>query len=328
MNLLGTLLTSAVLTGTAALGAHPAQREQTPPPGLQISDRNAPVRELPLPDIPPTLRDPHERAAYLLRHFWDAMEFADTLRSRDRAWLEQHFANFASVFPHADSAAVASSIDSVLLAASADRPALDLLIETAEKYLWEPDSPLCDDGYYMLFLERVLRCPALDRCEKLRPAYRLEAARRNRVGSTAADFVYTDRSGHPHTLHDTRGELLLLFYDPDCDHCMETIASLRRLATLQRAVGSGRLTVLALFADGDSASWHTPALPEGWIDGLDATGVQERGLYAFKRLPALYLLDRDKRVLAKEPDPEALALLLIQRLDDPPVGPVDDRTVQ
>lgn len=329
MNLLGTFLALAVLTGTAALGAHPAQQEQTPPPGPQLSGRNAPVRELPLPDIPPTLREPRERAAYLLRHFWDAMEFTDTLRSRDRAGLEQHFADFASLFPHADTAAVASSIDSVLLAASADRPALDLLIETAEKYLWEPDSPLCDDGYYMLFLERMLRSPALDRYEKLRPAYRLEAARRNRVGSTAADFVYTDRGGHPHTLRDTRGELLLLlFYDPDCDHCMKTIASLRRLGPLQQAVESGLLTVLALFADGDPASWHTPALPEGWIDGLDATGVQERELYAFKRLPALYLLDRDKRVLAKEPDPETLAQLLIQRLNDPPVGAVDHRTVQ
>lgn len=329
MFLFETLLALAILTGTAAPETRTAHRMQTPPPGPQTSARNTPGRELPLPDIPPTLREPRERAAYLLGHFWDAMEFTDTLRSRDRAWLEQHFANFASLFPHADTAAVASSVDSVLLAAAADRPALDLLIETAEKYLWEPDSPLCDDGYYMLFLERMLRCPALDRYEKIRPAYRLETTRRNRVGSTAADFAYTDRSGELHTLHATGGELLLLlFYDPDCDHCMETISSLRDLAPLRRAVGSGRLTVLTLFADGDPASWHTPPLPEGWIDGLDATGVQERERYAFKRLPALYLLDRDKRVLAKEPDPETLARLLIQRLNDPPVGPVDERAVE
>ena len=70
--------------------------------------------------------------------------------------------------------------------------------------------------------------------------------------------------------------------------------------------------MLAVFADGEEAVWRrTPAeLPQGWTDGLDATGVQEHGLYVLSELPALYLLDRDRRVLLKEPAPEVLTQAL------------------
>ena len=50
---------------TAISGSMNAQQNQT--------------QDLPLPAIPATLRTPHERASYLLAHFWDSMSFADTL---------------------------------------------------------------------------------------------------------------------------------------------------------------------------------------------------------------------------------------------------------
>lgn len=58
-------------------------------------------RELPLPEVPALLTAPEERAAYVLEHFWDGMDFRDTLRSRDRLFMEQCFVNFLSLFPHA-----------------------------------------------------------------------------------------------------------------------------------------------------------------------------------------------------------------------------------
>ena len=42
-----------------------------------------------------------ERAEYIISRFWDGMDFADTLRSRDRQFMEQNFVNFLSLFPHA-----------------------------------------------------------------------------------------------------------------------------------------------------------------------------------------------------------------------------------
>lgn len=319
------LSVAAALSAIAAFG-HGASTTETP-----VADSLAVVRELPLPAIPATLRSPRERAGYLLMHFWDAMDFADTAAGRDREFMEQNFANFASVFPHADTAAVAAATGRLLHRAEADKPAYLLLSEIAEKYLYEPDSPMCDDEYYMIFLEELLCSPILDEYEKIRPKYQLDTARRNRKGTVAADFAYVGRDGRKRTLHGTKGDtILLVFYDPDCGHCMEIMASLSSDTAIRTAVNDGRLTVLAVFADGERESWRRlpDVIPDGWTEALDTTGVQERELYSFKQLPALYLLDGDKRVLLKECDAAALSQSLIQRFQNTPVGTVDNRVVQ
>ncbi len=269
--------------------------------------------ELPLPTVPASLRTPRERAAYILEHFWDAMDFTDTLRSRDAAFVEQNFANFASVFPHADTAVVRRAAAQLLRRAEHDTAGYLLLAETAEKYLYEPFSPIYDEGHYSFFLDELLRTQRLDASEKIRYRYQQQAIAKNRPGSRAADFTYLDRDGRRRTLHGTPGQrLLVLFYDPECPHCDEVLELLRSDARLAAAIAAGDISVLAIFADGDRASWPQSAkgIPAAWSAGLDLTGVQEHDRYVLRNLPALYLLDRDRTVLLKEPSPEALGTWL------------------
>ena len=261
--------------------------------------------ELALPPIPDTLREPRLRAGYLLEHFWDAMEFADTLRSRDRDFMEQNFVNFAGLFPHADTAVLPRAVDNLVRRAEADPGAYRLLAEIAEKYLYEPGSPMACEDYFILFLERFVDGPVFDAYERLRPAYLLEAARKNRPGTTAADFAYATPDGGRRTLRATPGErLLLLFYDPGCDHCRDD--------GIRRLVRTGGLTLLALCTDGDRAAWRrsTGEFPPDWIAGFDTDDIVGRELYVLPSMPTLYLLDRDKRVLLKEATPQAVLAAL------------------
>lgn len=279
-------------------------------PGRVAAEPPAPVDELPLPAVPPTLRRPADRAAYLLEHFWDALSFGDTLRSRDRAFMEQHFSTFVSVFPHAGEPARRTAVRKLLERAEADTAAYVLLTEIAEKYLYETDSPLYSEADYQLFLEQFAEAPVLGEYGRVRPRWQLETVRKNRPGMTAADFAYTTRAGGRTTLHETPAgqSLLLIFYDPDCDHCREVLATLQQDPTLEQLTADGRLTVLAVYSGGDRALWRqtAAALPERWTVGYESGAMQERGAYVLRQLPTLYLLDRDKRVLLKEPRPEQL----------------------
>lgn len=265
--------------------------------------------ELPLPTVPATLRTPHERAAFVLDHFWDAMDFADTLRSRNAAFLEQNFANFASVLPHADTTAARTAAAALLRRAEQDSAGYRLLAEIVEKYLYEPDSPLYDEGCYRFFLDELLRTRQLDTYEKRRYAYQREAIAKNAPGARAADFEYLDREGRRRTLHGTPGErLLIVFYDPECLHCTEVLDRLRSDSVLQERIAAGTLTVLAVFADGERSTWQRSLdkIPAAWTAALDLTGIQEHDRYVLRDLPALYLLDRDKTVRLKAPSPETL----------------------
>lgn len=272
--------------------------------------------ELPLPQVPAELREPSARAAYIIEHFWDAMDFADRTRSLDDAFMEQTFSNFISVFPYADESARRRAAVRVMTAAQTDREAYMKLASVAEKYLWESDSPLKSEDFYIPFLEHITASGPADDYTLLRYRYQLEAARKNRPGSLAADFAYVDRNGRSSMLRKTpaKGSLLMIFYDPECEHCQDVMSVLRADSVLVRGVSEGWLTVLALYAGDDVVLWERSAgsLPAEWRVGRVTSDIMGTGRYVLRSLPTLYLLDSDKRVLLKEATPAELSSRLSQ----------------
>lgn len=271
------------------------------------------VHVLPLPDVPPSLTVPEERAAYIIAHFWDGMDFSDTLRCRDRAFMEQNLVNYLSLFPHARPETLPPHIDRLLERAAADSTCLDLVNDLAEHYLDDPNSPMRNEGYYILFLEGLLHLPGLSEAERIRPAYKLEMARKNRPGTTATDFAYTDRHGNRRTLHATRGKcLLLLFYDPACSHCSQILDGLRASAVIAGLIANKDLSVLAVYTEGDRRLWDETkaSLPREWSVAIDESRIVERELYALPAMPVIYLLDGQKTVLLKDPSPMQLEAFL------------------
>ena len=72
---------------------------------------------------------------------------------------------------------------------------------------------------------------------------------------------------------------------------------------LSEMIRAGRLEVLALYPDEDLTAWraHAPQVPSSWINAYDAGArISKEELYDLKAIPSMYLLDRDKRVLAKD----------------------------
>lgn len=277
------------------------------------------VKTLPLPAIPVTLRTPHERAGYLLQHFWDEMDFQDTLRSRNRDFIEQNTVNFISLWPHADTTALIPALRNLLQRAVSDATAGRLLVETVEKYVYESDSPLFDENYYLLFLEEMLSADVLDKNEKTRFDHQRRMLCMNRAGTRAKDFGYMERSGKVRTLYETKGDLLLLlFYDPECWHCEEILRELRKNTYLLQLVKAKDLEVLAIYVEGDREIWDATqgAMPGEWNVGFDIDRILERGLYYLPTMPGLYLLDRDKMVLLRNPAPSVLERFLQKRFLD------------
>lgn len=277
-------------------------------------------KELPLPVVPSDLRQPQERAEYIIAHFWDRMEFSDTLKSRDRKFMEQNMVNWFSLFPHVSEKKLGGLIDGFLTRAYADSVAFSIAVDLAEEYLYTPYSPMRNEGHFIAFYEQVLKGGRLGETERIRPAYLLETARKNRPGNKAADFRYIVRKGkeqgesktaktvardEARTLHKTDAErLLLVFYSPDCHYCKTVIGQLENSATIQELVRNSKLTVLAVYAEGNRELWEATKddLPPAWLVGFETGDVMGRNLYALPTMPVTYLLDKGKRVLLKEAD--------------------------
>lgn len=219
----------------------------------------------------------------------------DTLQDSEKT--DSLFIHFIASLP-SERAAKADRIKSLMAKASAIPQNFILIYDIADRLLAYPESEQRNDETYILFLEEVLKSPLLKGAEKERAEYRLEMALKNRPGTKSADFNFIDTEGNPHTLHDIRidGRLLLLFYDPDCDHCVETINALKT------TVLPDNIKIMAIDITGDKELWERTknSIPANWISGFATDPIEDSETYIFQAMPTLFLLDKEKTVILKD----------------------------
>ncbi|MDE6461085.1 MAG: DUF5106 domain-containing protein [Paramuribaculum sp.] len=269
------------------------------------------AQELQMPQIPDSLRTAPLRAAYLIEHFWDNMDFSDTALSTDPQFIEQNFSNYASLFPHTD-------IDSVLPAAAktlmqraeSNRDAYNLLAQTADTYLYEPESPVANENAYLYFLKAITDSQFIDSALRIRYEVQLQDVLKNRPGTVATDFDLRLRNGDTTTLLNkckSAKANLLLFYDPDCSDCATLVNYMKRDTSLAKAIASGHLNIIAVYPEGDETQFAGAAgkIPDEWTDAINPEGaIIENELFNIPSFPTIYLLDAEGKVLLKNADPE------------------------
>lgn len=175
----------------------------------------------------------------------------------------------------------------------------------AYRYLGSVVSPYRNEGRYIAFLDSFLAIDSLPEALRERAGYRRRIAMLNRPGSIAADFSYLERDGSESRLHQLGSPwTLLVFYDPECQHCTEILHALAASPAINTAIAEQKLTVLAIYAEGKRNVWNASRhdMPENWLVGYDLTGILDEEIYNLPAMPTPYLLDSDKRVILKDPD--------------------------
>ncbi len=85
-------------------------------------------------------------------------------------------------------------------------------------------------------------------------------------------------------------------------------------STINRLLASGRLALLSVCVEGQTAAWEAATYPARWIDGCDAGQRLTRDeVYDLKAMPTLYLLDAEKRVLLKDAPIERIEARLSEK---------------
>jgi hypothetical protein len=263
----------------------------------------------PYPQIPNLLTDPADRRDYLLQHYWDNFDFADTTLVLHNADVtEQGMSNYLSLLNDAETteASAHTALTAFCTALHGHAEAQQYFVDKFNDYLFDVNSPVYSEATFRRYLEAMLPDTLIDEVHRLRFAPVLELIRRNNPGMRATDFGYTTADGRLHTLLGTpavNNRLLLIFFDPDCEHCKEELAEMFADEWLARALRDRRLALLAVYTEGDEELWRSSLsqFPAGWQVGNDAsTAIRGRLLYDLKAMPSLYLLDGEHTVLLKD----------------------------
>lgn len=273
------------------------------------------------PELTGKLKDPKTRqdsldAYYFYKnHYWDGVNFWDGRLAYTTFFEEKIDKYFTQlVTPNPDS--VIKEIDYMLGFASLNVEMTRFLLVKFvnrylnQRYMWE-------DAVFVHLFEKYFAdktYPWLDDKGKKTITDRAYSLMANIMGNPASDVVLPDTSGNISGLYDLKADFtLVVFWDPTCGHCKEVLPRLDSFYTAKWKAEGLQVFAVAKETDGKKTDWlnfiHEKKLGE-WtnvyyskaedktrIDG-GVPGYSQ--LYDVQTFPTLYLLDKDKRIIAKK----------------------------
>lgn len=268
-------------------------------------------KDFTLPEIPQILTGPEERAEYLAVHYWDNFDFTDTTLISKPEITEQALADFLNILSYVPSENAQKAIKGLIEYASSDSLMLIHFMELAEKYLYDPNSPMRNEEFYIPVLNYIVSSPKLDETQKVRPRFQLDRVMKNRPGETAADFSYTLSDGTVAKMSSIKADYTILYFNnPDCEDCKRVKDYIKHSEVFNQMVKTNpipSLRILAVYPDTDIPLWKRGDYPGMMINSFDAGQViTKKELYDLKAMPTLYLLDAVKRVILKDASVEQI----------------------
>jgi hypothetical protein len=255
--------------------------------------------------VPTVYNAPQARAEYLAMHYWDHFDFGDTVNIGSAAPVtEQAVVDYISTFPYASYGAVNEGLRHTLSMAERHPAMYAFFTSMMERYLFNLNSSLRNDEYFIPVLEHMLSSVVLDDYHKARPGAILFELQKNRPGTQATDIRYATPSGTKDALsHIPTDYTLAMFHNLDCGNCRELAAAIDASAVIREMQRKKMLTVLSIYHGNDIDGWkkHVSGMPPSWIHGYDCNReIADSATYALRVIPTLYLFRKDRTVVMRD----------------------------
>jgi thiol-disulfide isomerase/thioredoxin len=290
------------------------------------------MQEVPLPSHlknPTSREDSIAQYRYLKEHYWDNYDFMDGRLVRTPMFdnrLKTYLNNW--VVPDADSIIYEMNW---MMALGRNDPEMSryLIGYFIDNYMYPKIM-----GHDKVFLAAYERYVANDNPmtswlnEKQRKAIteRAYMVMANQLGAPAYDMTLVDTTGKTKTLYEVKSKYVVVsFWDPNCGKCRE---DLPKLDSLYKTAWKGKdIQVYAVMVNEDAQDeWKNMIrkIGKGWVHVHQTKEMRDaeekakqpnfRQLYDMRSTPTLFLLDKDKRIVAKNLGLEDLNNVLQQKI--------------
>lgn len=134
------------------------------------------------------------------------------------------------------------------------------------------------------------------------------------IGSIATDIRQVPTAdGNYASLHDIDAEFtILVFWEPHCGHCKTVVPKLHEV--YKDTLKALDVEVFAVYTQADKEEWVEFINKKGldlWYNVYDPYGFTDfRNNYDIYSTPVIYILDRDKRIIAKRIDVDSITKFL------------------
>ncbi|MEI6434775.1 MAG: redoxin domain-containing protein [Bacteroidota bacterium] len=251
----------------------------------------------------PAAMNKDDRMTYLKQRYFDKVNFSDTSLLRSMVFPNKAI-SYMSLYsnnrlPQKQLEAEFIKAVNVILGAASVNPdvyrfLLDYLVSGFDKFHFDEVITYIADNF-----KDPSSCE--DQTRKSALQKKLETFQKLAVGKTAPELEVPDVKGKPVKLADIGSEYtLLVFWSTTCPHC---VAMMPRLKEFYAGQQPKRFEVMSVSIDTSRAEWTTFLKEEklNWINVSDLKGFAGKSAddYNIYATPTIFLLDREKKILAK-----------------------------
>ncbi len=139
-----------------------------------------------------------------------------------------------------------------------------------------------------------------------------ETIKMNRIGMTAQALQLETIDGEPINTGEINADFLILyFYNHDCHHCQETIPKAHELYKVYKDKGVQMVAIDINNNKDQMMSFIEKHNLRDWVNCVDPTYKSKFWLYYNTSfVPAIYIIDKDKKIIAKDIDSETIKKFL------------------
>jgi peroxiredoxin len=244
-----------------------------------------------------------ERMNWLKIHFLDQVNFKDTLLLNSDAWVNKAV-SFLSLYSNNRlsqkqlEAEFIKAVTVILSAASVNADVykflLDYFVGGFDKYHFDNVITYIADNFQDPF-----SCE--DQARKTTLQKKLENFKKIAVGKTAPDIEVPDMKGKPVKLSSISSEYtLLIFWSSECGHCVQMMPRVKQIYDKQKPK---RMEIMTVSLDTSKTAW-TKFIREEKLDWLNTSELKgfnsvSTDVYNIYATPTMFLLDREKKIIAK-----------------------------
>ncbi len=177
-----------------------------------------------------------------------------------------------------------------------------LFVEIADRYYFTGQAPWADSTLMSTITKEVRK------------------VRHNLIGMTARNLPLQNYDGTKFNTNELKSDFtLLFFYEPTCGHCKETTPKIYKI--YQKFKDKG-FNAIAIYIMTDRKEWSEFIDKNNIHDWINAWDPDRESYYwqffDTSTTPGVYLLDKDKKIIAKKIDAESLEKILDFEINDKP----------
>jgi thiol-disulfide isomerase/thioredoxin len=292
------------------------------------------MKDVEMPEAPTNLNEEDKRTwqyNYYKSHYWDNVNFAETGLIRAPGGILHTILDrfFDKVIPQ-DPDTLVKYVDIVISnAVNAKNKVLGKYLVQHLTRKYETSKVMCHDGVFS-FLARKYYCRNR---QGIAYADWLDSATLDKICEKGIKLSYTackgpsldlrtqDENGRFKHLHEEKGAFTVLFFwDPTCGHCKKVVPKINKLKNEFKDT----IAVYAISTEGQYEEWkkYLSQHPEiqSWTNvcktDTNDNWRANRFYYDIQANPVIFLLDKNKKIIAKKMDENKLEEFIVYQLGE------------